>query len=365
MSRASNLAGFTTAIGVPPSSLNLGVITATSFSGSVDASNLTGTLPAISGVNLTNIPAGQLTGTVADARISTLTASKLTGALPAIDGSNLTGLSAGGVSDNSTGADSFGLGPNALNSETSGNYNTALGDDALTDLTSGQFNTGIGAAAGKKILDGSQNTCIGSYAAWKLTDGDENTIIGYNSGSSLTLGNSNTVVGRQALVSLALGNFNVAIGHEAGDALTSGSNNIIIGNASDASSTTVSNELTIGNSSINTFRCNTQSISSLSDGRDKIEVEDLPLGLDFIDTLRPIKFKWNTRDGNIKDGSYEAGFIAQDLQSAQSTSNADYLKMVMDENPDRLEAAYGKLIPVLVQAIKDLKSEIETLKSNG
>lgn len=100
MSRASNLAGFTTAIGVPVN-LNVGVITATSFSGSFDASNLT--------------------GTVADARISSLTASKLSGALPAIDGSNLTGLSAGGVSDNSTGAASIGLGPNALDSETSGN----------------------------------------------------------------------------------------------------------------------------------------------------------------------------------------------------------------------------------------------------
>ena len=47
----------------------VGVVTATSFSGSFDASNLT--------------------GTVADARISSLTASKLSGALPAIDGSNL------------------------------------------------------------------------------------------------------------------------------------------------------------------------------------------------------------------------------------------------------------------------------------
>ena len=42
--------------------------------------------------NLTSIPAGNLTGTVADARISTLTASKLTGALPAISGANLTNL---------------------------------------------------------------------------------------------------------------------------------------------------------------------------------------------------------------------------------------------------------------------------------
>ena len=43
----------------------------------------------------TSIPAGQLTvGTVADARISTLTASKLSGALPAISGANLTNLPA-------------------------------------------------------------------------------------------------------------------------------------------------------------------------------------------------------------------------------------------------------------------------------
>ena len=62
-----------------------GVVTATTFSGS--------------GASLTNLPAGQLTGTVADARITALTASKLTGALPAIDGSNLTGISAGGSGD--------------------------------------------------------------------------------------------------------------------------------------------------------------------------------------------------------------------------------------------------------------------------
>ena len=57
---------------------NAGIITATAFHGS--------------GANLTSVPAGQLTGTVADARISTLTASKLTGALPAISGANLTGI---------------------------------------------------------------------------------------------------------------------------------------------------------------------------------------------------------------------------------------------------------------------------------
>ena len=63
-----------------PNGMNVtGVCTATTFSGS--------------GASLTSLPAGQLTGTVADARISTLTASKLSGALPAISGANLTNLS--------------------------------------------------------------------------------------------------------------------------------------------------------------------------------------------------------------------------------------------------------------------------------
>ena len=53
------------------------------------------TLPDVTGTLLdsgSDLPAANLTGTVADARISALTASKLTGALPAISGANLTGL---------------------------------------------------------------------------------------------------------------------------------------------------------------------------------------------------------------------------------------------------------------------------------
>ena len=63
-------------------------------SGTVAATALSG-----DGSALTSIPAGELTGTVADARITSLTASKLTGALPAIDGSALTHLPAAGLSN--------------------------------------------------------------------------------------------------------------------------------------------------------------------------------------------------------------------------------------------------------------------------
>ena len=85
-----------------------GVITATTFSGS--------------GASLTSIPAGNLTGTVADARISTLTASKLSGALPAISGANLTGLPAGVTINN-----------NANNRIITGNTGTTI--DAESTLT--------------------------------------------------------------------------------------------------------------------------------------------------------------------------------------------------------------------------------------
>ena len=57
------------------------------------------------GQNLTNLNASNLaSGTVADARISTLTSSKLTGPLPAIDGSALTGISSAPSSLTAVGA---------------------------------------------------------------------------------------------------------------------------------------------------------------------------------------------------------------------------------------------------------------------
>jgi hypothetical protein len=74
-----------------------GVLTVTAPNTSTDR---TITLPDSTGTILdenSSLPAANLTGTVADARISALTASKLTGALPALDGSNLTGISGGKI----------------------------------------------------------------------------------------------------------------------------------------------------------------------------------------------------------------------------------------------------------------------------
>jgi hypothetical protein len=58
------------------------------------------TIPDVTGTLLdsgSDLPAANLTGTVADARISALTASKLTGALPAISAANLTAIPAANI----------------------------------------------------------------------------------------------------------------------------------------------------------------------------------------------------------------------------------------------------------------------------
>ena len=283
---------------------------------------------------------------------------------------------------NTTGTGNVALGSQALFSCTSSN-NIAMGDTALYSITTGGTNFAAGEAAGQSITTGNSNFCLGRLAGRNITASSSNLCIGNQAGdgisgafssfnvaigadalsASLTTGLS-TAVGANALVK-STGQGNTGIGYDAGNTTTSGANITCIGHNAEASSATASNEVTLGDANVATLRCNTQTISSLSDARDKTDVQELPEGLDFISKLNPVKFQWQTRDGNGKDGTYEAGFIAQELQSAQQDVDADYLGLVMDENPERLEASYGKLVPMLVKAIQELKSEVEQLKANA
>jgi len=222
--------------------------------------------------------------------------------------------------------------------------------------------TAIGKFALKAITTGGPCVALGSYAGWKLTSGINNVIIGDQSGYNVTTGASNTFLGEAAGHSTTTGTDNICIGKYAYGP-TTGANNILIGTGSTLSAQTVSNQITLGNSSISTLRCQVTSISALSDRRDKTDINTLDLGLNFINALNPVKFKWNSREGILKDGSYEAGFIAQDFQESQKDFNAEYLNLVLDTNPEKLEAAPGKLMPIVVQAIKELLEEVTTLKT--
>jgi len=259
-----------------------------------------------------------------------------------------------------------------------GTLNTAVGCEAGLSNTTGQFNTYVGAIAGKLsnttantavgfgALSASsggsgENTAIGGLTAGNLTTGSFNVANGAYSFSSNQTGDNNVSIGHRALAS-HLGSNCVAVGKDASTNVTTSDNTIAIGYNAQPSTNTVDNEITLGDANITALRCNVTTIASLSDRRDKSNIEDLPVGLDFINALNPVKFDWSRRDGSMP-GAKDIGFIAQDLDNVQDEFNiADYANLVLKENPDKLEASYGKLVPVLVKAVQELSSEVARLK---
>jgi hypothetical protein len=85
------------------------------------------------------------------------------------------------------------------------------------------------------------------------------------------------------------------------------------------------------------------------------------MGLDFIERLRPVRFVWDDRNVDGKHGIEDTGFIAQELQQAQADEGKTIPRLISDENPDKLEAAMGRLLPSIVLAIQELADKVEAL----
>jgi hypothetical protein len=232
-------------------------------------------------------------------------------------------------------ADSFLIGSNIFNG-------TSTGFGYLPQVVS------IGSLIGQSPwFSVAESVFIGTETANSLNDSSGSVFVGYRAGKFITSSQNNTLIGKEAGLNLTAGTNNTAIGY----------------NALPAAANT-SNSITLGNSSITTLRCAVTSITSLSDARDKKDVAPIDLGLDFVKELNPVKFVWDDRNEEGKHDIADSGFIAQDLKELEDKyESADILKLVYDENPEKLEASYGRLIPVLVQAIKDLAAKVETLEN--
>lgn len=265
----------------------------------------------------------------------------------------------GGISGGSYGATA--LGKDALLNTTSGLDNTAVGYSVLKINTIGNYNTAVGSnsmtnASGSNV---SNNVAIGVNSLNKA-NGDSNIGIGVNSLFNTT-SNYNIGIGTNAAQGNITGIDNISIGLNTNYSNTNLNNTIAIGNNANCS---VTNQITLGNTSISSLRCNVQSISSLSDERDKTDIIEIAEGLEFVNKLNPVTFTWNQRDGN-RVGIKASGFIAQDLLELQSESSiGENLDLVTDIDPLKLEARYNNLLPVLVKAIQELTARINVLEGN-
>ena len=272
-------------------------------------------------------------------------------------GQGNTAVGLGGLAQVTSGCFNTALGTQALFAEQTGVSNTALGTGALCAQNGASNNTAIGYGAGNSITTGFNNTALGSCAADSLTTGCLNVLLGQGSGLGMTTGFGNTFVG-DATGPLSNGCNNVFIGSSAGALNTTGSKVVIIGADGTSSSATVSNEANIyAGTTVARFAQGGGAWTFTSDARKKENVADLTLGLDFINKVQPRTFDWK------EDGQHSAGFIAQELDAVVEEFNADYLGVVSKADPNSYSVAQAALIPVLVNAIKELAAEVAELKA--
>jgi hypothetical protein len=264
-----------------------------------------------------------------------------------------------GALASSTGSAGFStaFGYTALAAATSGGSNTAVGNGALLRLNTGSYNTAIGNSSGGYVTSGTDNTFVGEASGFSMSTGINNTAVGSNALNPNITGSNNVAIGKNS--SLNSGDNNTCVGFQTGG--STGSNVTCLGYLAACSTSSVSNEITLGNSSVTVVRYY-GTLTSVSDARDKTNIQPLRPGLNFINRLNPVSFDWNMRDGG-KVGIADTGFIAQDLQSCQSLTQEFVPGLVYTENPDKLEASYGKLIPVLVKAIQELTARVAELES--
>lgn len=243
-----------------------------------------------------------------------------------------------------------------------------IGENSGTNIT-GPSNITIGHLSGSDLTSGQSNVLIGSSTGRFSTTTIGSTFVGHTAGQLVQTGSGNTFIGSQAGYNTGPNQWaNTFIGFgtagniPGGGAFT-GQEVTCIGHGASPSSTTASYEFTLGET-VNVLRCQATTITSTSDARDKKEIEELPVGLDFVKGLKPVKFVWDDRHNENRRNIKDFGFIAQDLKKSQEDAElADTLKLVYESNPEKLEASYGKLVPILVKAIQDLAKEVETLKS--
>ena len=188
-----------------------------------------------------------------------------------------------------------------------------------------------------------------------------------------------TALGKDAGKANTTGSANTHIGCEAGDAITSGGNNTCVGfqaGTSDAPGNIVtsSNQIALGNNSVTTAYIKVD-WTVTSDRRDKADITPFNHGLSWINKLNPVTYRWDNRsnyengvpDGSKKGTQLNVGLIAQDeleVEKEHGYGDTPDNMLVSHVNGDgNYGMQYSKLVPILINAVKELSAEVEQLKS--
>jgi len=308
---------------------------------------------------------------------------------------------AAGTNLRNAGDDNIAIGYNTMFYETSGSRNTAVGNFALGGVSGGDhladYNTCVGYGAGYYLDSGEFNIFIGYQAgsgqvSLAGSDGTHNILIGYNSlrrfysndynicigsetmqsdAASAATVNNNIMIGYRAGYVAGSAN-NVMIGHQAGDTIIEGGSNTFIGYQADADSSshsnaaaygngavaTASNYIAMGNTSVSAAEAQV-SWGTYSDKRMKSNIINNDIGLDFIVKLQPKRF--NKID--IGEHKMYDGLIAQEVKTAMDELGIDFSGWRKNHGESGMQTlAYSDFVMPLINAVKELKKEVDELK---
>jgi trimeric autotransporter adhesin len=289
----------------------------------------------------------------------------------AVTGSSITtlGSSAGSLGNNN----SF-IGTWAGHTNIDGHENTFVGGQSGNANDHGSENSFFGYSSGNFNKGGNRNTFIGIYSGYSNTSGSANTSLGYESGNTNSTGNYNTSIGAQA-GNNNTGSNNVFLGYQTGYYNT-GSNNIFIGYQSGLHANG-SNKLYIDNCNLGSTNCDmpliygefdTRNVNingtltmtavlSPSDIRYKKNVEPLVSSLDKVMKLAGVSYEWKVDEhpGRGFDEGRALGLIAQDVEAVVP-------EVVRTDSKGYKSLAYDKLVPVLIEAIKEQQKIVDDQK---
>ena len=235
-------------------------------------------------------------------------------------------------------------------------------------------------------IDGRGNCALGTFSLLNNYSGNENSAFGLYSLYENTGGTANTALGAYALYAGLSGadtsNFYncTGVGYQA--------------NVSD------SNQVQLGNSDPTVLYYN---IQGRSDGRDKTDIRDTRLGLDFICALHPVDYRWDLRedyrppppdradfqtslnarsrapsvklssltaDGTHARTRFHHGLIAQEVKAALAGLDGvddfgGYQDHSIKGGDDVLSLGYTEFIGPLIKAVQELKARVEVLEGRA
>ncbi len=250
-----------------------------------------------------------------------------------------------------------------------GPENTIIGSFA------GQFNTSatgqncfFGNNSGRMGGNGHSNAFFG-HNSGRINEGFQNCFYGFSSGISNTTGSRNIFIGSAAGANNTNGNLNCLIGHN-NTGSTSGNQNTSIGAETVidgiftsnvtvigyGASSNVDNTVRIGNDKIVSIQGEVPFTSS-SDIRKKENIYDVPLGINFINKLRPVMYNRKGQDQK----AFEMGLIAQELQSTLDEFDLGSSGMLQLDADEYFMIRYNDLLAPMINAIQQLSIQNKIL----